>query len=540
MYLQIISLLSFLTVASGVQEPLYYNEHSSSYQFKWPIRKVAIVGAGAGGLVAYRELTQLGFEVRIFERDSVSGGNWHYTDETPLHSPVPNLDISEADFRPHLPPDDIQLPYEQIFDDLEPKVVEELRKDHRAPTPIWSSLTSTGPKVSPLPWPDYIPLTLTHNHIQRYVRTFASLHGVNSNDGSLNASYNTRVERVDKRYNTEGEAVGWTVTLRQFIQTKESSCKIRWWAEASRGYLRDFDAVVLASGRFNAPNAPDIPGLAQWDELYPQHVTHSREYRHQNEFVNQTVLVIGGSVSGTEIAEEISSTANKVFLSIRSNNDDSLVSEVRKMHLSRVPKNVSIVPEIRSFHELPRLANNDDLGMRPGVIELANGTLLQGFDRIILATGFRYTLPFFPQYQNSSLRVNETIPVGSGQPQPLLTDGTHIRSLHMDLFYIEEPTLGSINFNLGIETFLYSEFSAVVIGKVWADEAKLPSTQHMWHLHWKRLKDAGGKYGRNLVTLGKEKQAEMIRYIVGWLNHDALRYGGRLVCLYFCYCHFGC
>lgn len=54
---------------------------------------------------------------------------------------------------------------------------------------------------------------------------------------------------------------------------------------------------------------------------------------------------------------------------------DSLVSEVRKMHLSRVPKNVSIVPEIRSFHELPRLTNNDDLGMRSGVIELANGTV---------------------------------------------------------------------------------------------------------------------------------------------------------------------
>ncbi|KAF9078556.1 FAD/NAD(P)-binding domain-containing protein [Rhodocollybia butyracea] len=521
MYLQTIFLLSLLAVASGVQEPLYYNEHSSSYQFKWPIRKVAIVGAGAGGLVAYRELTQLGFEVRIFERDSVPGGNWHYTDETPLHAPVPNLDISEADFRPHLPPDDIQLPYEQTFDDLEPKVVEELRRDHRAPTPIWSSLTSTGPKFRALPWPDYIPLTLTHNHVQRYIRTFASLHGVNSNDGSLNASYNTRVERVDKRYNTEGEAVGWTVTLRQFIQTKE---RLR-----LTHLKQDFDAVVLASGRSNAPNAPDIPGLAQWDELYPQRVTHSREYRHRNEFVNQTVLIIGGSVSGAGIAEDISGTANKVFLSIRTKKDDSPLSEVRKMHLSRVPKNVSIVPEIRSFHELPRLTSNDDLGMRSGVIELANGTLLQGFDRIILATGFRYTLPFFPQYQNSSLRANETIPVGSGQPQPLLTDGTHIRSLHMDLFYIEEPTLGFINFNLNVDAFLYSEFAAVVIGKVWAGEAKLPSAQHMWNLHWQRLKDAGGKYGRNLVTLNMEKQAEMIRYIVGWLNHDALSYGGRLI-----------
>ncbi|KIK61825.1 hypothetical protein GYMLUDRAFT_116316, partial [Collybiopsis luxurians FD-317 M1] len=68
-------------------------------------------------------------------------------------------------------------------------------------------------------------------HVQRYVRSFASFLGVNSNDGNSDVSYNTRVERVDKRFTADGEEAGWTLTLRQVIQTGSNSCKIRWWTE---------------------------------------------------------------------------------------------------------------------------------------------------------------------------------------------------------------------------------------------------------------------------------------------------------------------
>lgn len=72
---------------------------------------------------------------------------------------------------------------------------------------------------------------LTQNHLQRYVRTFASLHEINSNDNSPNTSYNTRVERVDKRFDVNGREVGWTLTLRKFIETGLTSYKIQWWTE---------------------------------------------------------------------------------------------------------------------------------------------------------------------------------------------------------------------------------------------------------------------------------------------------------------------
>ncbi|KAJ3872989.1 FAD/NAD(P)-binding domain-containing protein [Lentinula edodes] len=497
---------------------------ASSYEFKWPIHRVAIIGAGAGGLIAYHQFSRLNnFHVRLFERDSMPGGNWHYTaNETSPNAPVPNFPTSTADFEPDLPPVGVKLPYEESFEGVEEERVLEVKIDQRAPKPIWERLGATGPRsyqeFRALPWPEQTPIDINRTHLQRYVRTFASFLSLNSNDNNPDVSYDTRVERVTKRYNittstengqqTKTEA-GWTLLLRQFTQTGNNSYKIRWWEEA------------IASGRFNAPNTPDIPGLSQWASLYPHLISHSRQYRRPEEFANQSVLVIGGSVSGTEIAEELDGVAGKVILSVR-DSEDSAHTPPRKMHLSRVPRNVSIVPEIKSFH--PFTAP----GITSGKVELFNGTILHGFDRIILATGYRYSFPFLPQYINTSLRANETIPIQdtdakSTQRQPLITDGTHIRSLHLDIFYIEEPTIGFINMNTGIETFLYSEFTSAALSKVWAGQAKLPSSDFMWARHWERV---GKGYGRTFMAYGVEKQAAITKYLVGWLNQDAVKYGG--------------
>lgn len=94
------------------------------------------------GLVAYRELTEVGLDVRIFERDSVPGGNWHYTEEVPLDAPVPNAPTAISDFVPSLPPASVDLPYSEEFEDSG-----EIWRDHRAPKPIWDSLTLNAPSV---------------------------------------------------------------------------------------------------------------------------------------------------------------------------------------------------------------------------------------------------------------------------------------------------------------------------------------------------------------------------------------------------------
>ena len=153
--------VTFASVQKSFSIPSFEADEKEYYQFDWPIRKVAVIGAGprylvvapyrrtlthriCSGLIAYRELTEAGLEVRIFERDSVPGGNWHYTDEVPLDAPVPNAPCPVADFAPSVLPASVSLPHSREFEDDS-----KIWRDHRSPKPIWESLTSNAPAVCP-------------------------------------------------------------------------------------------------------------------------------------------------------------------------------------------------------------------------------------------------------------------------------------------------------------------------------------------------------------------------------------------------------
>ncbi|KAF8201077.1 hypothetical protein K438DRAFT_2108153, partial [Mycena galopus ATCC 62051] len=186
------------------------------YRFKWPIRRVAIIGAGVSGLVAYRELVDAGFEhVKIFERDAIPGGIWHYTDD--IEAPISNDDPKIADYEPSLPPQGGAMPLE--------------RWRHRAPCGVWKSLTSNVPAVfmhfNGLPYPPGTPWHLPQAMIVRYIRSAYSFFGINSNDENPDVSYSARVELVEKRFDEHGHERGWRVTLKKFIRLGPSSSKER-------------------------------------------------------------------------------------------------------------------------------------------------------------------------------------------------------------------------------------------------------------------------------------------------------------------------
>ena len=165
----LLSILTAIVSASATQVPFISENPSHSYEFKWPIQNVAIIGAGPGyvrfssllqcpselasGLIAYREFTrpEFNFSVRVFERDSVPGGNWHYTDETPTDAPIPNADPEVGDYVPSLPPLHQALPYEETYHDDDDSMFSWRWKDHRAPKPVWKSLEANAPSVSALP-----------------------------------------------------------------------------------------------------------------------------------------------------------------------------------------------------------------------------------------------------------------------------------------------------------------------------------------------------------------------------------------------------
>jgi cation diffusion facilitator CzcD-associated flavoprotein CzcO len=105
------------------------------------------------GLVAYRDFDQAGFDVWLFERDNVPGGNWHYTEEAHTKTPIPDADISVGDFVPSLPPESVTFPY---YERYQGELSEETLRIHRSPKLVWKNLLTSTPPVRALTESCYI------------------------------------------------------------------------------------------------------------------------------------------------------------------------------------------------------------------------------------------------------------------------------------------------------------------------------------------------------------------------------------------------
>ena len=80
--------------------------------------------------------------------------------------------------------------------------------------------------------------------------------------------FNTTVERAEKR------GYEWILTLRK---QDPGDTTDQWWMEK-------FDAVVVASGHYNVPYIPDIPGLPEYEDRYPGTIRHSKHFRSAEEY----------------------------------------------------------------------------------------------------------------------------------------------------------------------------------------------------------------------------------------------------------------
>ncbi|KAK7042291.1 dimethylaniline monooxygenase [Favolaschia claudopus] len=483
------------------------NSESESYQFKWPIRNVAIIGAGVSGLLAYRELVDAGFEIRMFERDAIPGGIWHYTDETPVPAPIPNEDPKIADYEPSLPPQGVPLPFERWYADHNASIsTAERWRRHRAPHGVWKSLTSNVPAplmhFNGLPFPPETPWHIPQDMLVRYIRSAYSFFGINSNDENPRISYGTRVELVKKRFDENGMERGWRLTLKKFDRSGTSSCKEVWWTEVCPAKYVVRCLIILT-------RRTSMPLLLPRGTSMPRSCRRFRAFRKM--FSNKSVLMVGAGVSypsqilyrgmlrRADIHRFVKHKRN--YLSLRVHSTTPLD------FLQLLPHDVQIVPGIERFH-----ASN-------GTIQFSDGTTLSDIDHIVFSTGYQYTFPFLPQYHNSSIPMNEEGP--EDQPQPLVTDGSHYRSLYRDFIYIEEPTL----VNLNTVTWTFGEYFAIALARVWSGTARLPNQKEMWKEYRHAVADRGG-YGKGVLYFNF---VEYIKFFSGWLNSAAFEFGGKTV-----------
>src|SRR5690606_25411738 len=68
-------------------------------------------------------------------------------------------------------------------------------------------------------------------------------------------------------------------------------------------------AVISATGTYEAPYIPDVPGRAR----YRGRQLHSAQYRGPAPFRGQRVLVVGGGNSGAQILAEVSEVADTTW-----------------------------------------------------------------------------------------------------------------------------------------------------------------------------------------------------------------------------------
>lgn len=66
----------------------------------------------------------------------------------------------------------------------------------------------------------------------------------------------------------------------------------------------EYDRVIVANSRTQVPRIPDIEGIENFQGV----VMHSRDYRGPEQFTGKSVLVVGGSLSGTECAGDLADT----------------------------------------------------------------------------------------------------------------------------------------------------------------------------------------------------------------------------------------
>lgn len=48
---------------------------------------------------------------------------------------------------------------------------------------------------------------------------------------------------------------------------------------------------MVASGHYNTPRLPSIPGLVEWREAYPDRVEHSKSYRRPEQYAGKVRIL---------------------------------------------------------------------------------------------------------------------------------------------------------------------------------------------------------------------------------------------------------
>ncbi|KAI5017926.1 hypothetical protein ZWY2020_042814 [Hordeum vulgare] len=229
-----------------------------------PSLRLAVVGAGAAGLAAARELRREGHAPVVFERAAAVGGTWLYASPAPAAATDP---LGAAATHSSL--------YASLRTNLPREVMGFLDFPFTA---------ARGSVVDARRFPG-------HEEVLRYLEDFAQRF-------DLYGLVRFQTEVVGVRRVAGGR---WAVTSRKLGEKGEQEEEV-------------YDAVVVCNGHYSEPRIASIPGADAW----PGKQMHSHNYRVPEPFLDQVVIVIGASASAVDISRDIASVAKEVHIADRS------------------------------------------------------------------------------------------------------------------------------------------------------------------------------------------------------------------------------
>lgn len=246
------------------------------------MRRIAIIGAGAAGLVAAREMIRAGHEVRVFERSGEVGGIWRYTDKT-------DDDLSSRN------------PEETVWSSVYASLRTNLPRDVMAYLDYTFDSSGGGEDE----WPRFPHHSLVLHYLQNFAMDFGIRQWV---------EFNTTVTDVVP------EGQGWRVVVAASDSTRTEA----------------FDAVLVCNGHYSKPRLPSLEGL----EDFTGEVWHSHNYRRPGIFRGRRIALWGTSASGADIATELSAVADVIWCG-NAFEKTTPGSKVRDLHVFPSPRRIT-------------------------------------------------------------------------------------------------------------------------------------------------------------------------------------------------------
>ncbi|KAK3367683.1 hypothetical protein B0H63DRAFT_85081 [Podospora didyma] len=426
----------------------------------FPVKRVAVIGAGPAGAIAVDALAQeKTFDlIRVFERREGPGGCWIGDTVRPAHlSSLALLADRTADSPLAIPQtlpaqtaksDQPRFDESSVYPYLESNVVDLAMEFSQEPIPTERSQFSValhGPDTPFRHWTvfrDYVTGLLARNGYEDLM------------------SYNTSVENVEK------VGAEWKVTLRKAGKNTD-----HWWVEW-------FDAVVVASGHYWVPYIPHVDGLEEFEKARPGSVLHSKHFRGRDQFKGKRVVVVGASVSAADIAFDLAH------------------SKTAQTPVHTITIGHTINPYFGDGAFLhPRVQQHPSIARVDGrTVHLIDGNSIPDVDHIIFGTGYSWTVPFLPQVEVRNNRVH---------------------GLYQHVVWQDDPSLvfvGAVGAGL---TFKIFEWQAVLAARLLAGRVTLPQAQEMKAWELDRVKHRGDGISFATINPDFKEYFEALRLLAG-------------------------